>query len=347
MPKIAVSQNRIAPILDKQMRAADQLASISEEVAGIGDRLPFKIAESAEILSSIRAVSEDIRAQNENTRNMHSSLSQILEFYRLTEAGVLERLSGVKGSRDGQDGRTGGNGQNDTKTRNGRDGFSGSGGHFGSSDGTISSEDQKSFDGSFHAGAEAEADAWKKSIAGEYGSASVAVSAAAAYAKADGQLWKYDENGIPVIDPRIDAKAGASYSVLEAKGEAHAGDENLGAGASGDVKVLSASAEAGAKAEVFDENGNFAPSAEASAGAKAVAAEATGEVHADLAGAEASAEGSAMVGFAAEAGAGISEGKVSAHVAVAAGVGLSLTITLDFTGMIAAAKKGCRSLLFG
>ncbi|MCI1722768.1 MAG: hypothetical protein LKM41_08145 [Lachnospiraceae bacterium] len=326
MPKIVISQNRIAPILDKQMRAADQLASISEEVAGIGDRLPFKIAESEAILSGIRAVSEDIQAQNENTRSMHSSLSRILEFYRQTEAGVLERLSGVKGSRDGQDGRTGGNGQND---------------------GNISSENQKSFDGSFHAGAEAEADAWKKSIAGEYGSASVAVSAAAAYAKADGQLWKYDENGIPVIDPRIDAKAGASYSVLEAKGEAHVGDENLGAGASGDVKVLSASAEAGAKAEVFDENGNFAPSAEASAGAKAVAAEATGEVHADLAGAEASAEGSAMVGFAAEAGASISEGKVSAHVAVAAGVGLSLTITLDFTGMIAAAKKGCRSLLFG
>lgn len=326
MPKIVISQNRIAPILDKQMRAADQLASISEEVAGIGDHLPFKIAESEAILSGIRAVSEDIQAQNENTRSMHSSLSRILEFYRQTEAGVLERLSGVKGSRDGQDGRTGGNGQND---------------------GNISSENQKSFDGSFHAGAEAEADAWKKSIAGEYGSASVAVSAAAAYAKADGQLWKYDENGIPVIDPRIDAKAGASYSVLEAKGEAHVGDENLGAGASGDVKVLSASAEAGAKAEVFDENGNFAPSAEASAGAKAVAAEATGEVHADLAGAEASAEGSAMVGFAAEAGASISEGKVSAHVAVAAGVGLSLTITLDFTGMIAAAKKGCRSLLFG
>jgi hypothetical protein len=326
MPKIVISQNRIAPILDKQMRAADQLASISEEVAGIGDHLPFKIAESEAILSGIRAVSEDIQAQNENTRSMHSSLSRILEFYRQTEAGVLERLSGVKGSRDGQDGRTGRNGQND---------------------GNISSENQKPFDGSFHAGAEAEADAWKKSIAGEYGSASVAVSAAAAYAKADGQLWKYDENGIPVIDPRIDAKAGASYSVLEAKGEAHVGDENLGAGASGDVKVLSASAEAGAKAEVFDENGNFAPSAEASAGAKAVAAEATGEVHADLAGAEASAEGSAMVGFAAEAGASISEGKVSAHVAVAAGVGLSLTITLDFTGMIAAAKKGCRSLLFG
>ena len=201
MPKIVISQNRIAPILDKQMRAADQLASISEEVAGIGDRLPFKIAESEAILSGIRAVSEDIQAQNENTRSMHSSLSRILEFYRQTEAGVLERLSGVKGSRDGQDGRTGGNGQND---------------------GNISSENQKPFDGSFHAGAEAEADAWKKSIAGEYGSASVAVSAAAAYAKADGQLWKYDENGIPVIDPRIDAKAGASYSVLEAKGEAHA-----------------------------------------------------------------------------------------------------------------------------
>lgn len=182
-------------------------------------------------------------------------------------------------------------------------------------------------------------------ISGEYGSLGVAISAYEAYANAEGGLFTKDKDGNLVFNPNIDAKMGASYTLLTANGDIAIGDEMLGAYANGNITVGQVSGEASLHASLRDENGAFNPNAQVHAGVEAVLVEAEAQAGVTVLGTDVNVSGSAYIGVGAHADINIGDGKIKCDIGAALGIGVSVGFEIDYGGTIDAIKKGASSVL--
>ena len=168
----------------------------------------------------------------------------------------------------------------------------------------------------------------KAGVDGKYGNAhgSVTVGKAEGHASVKGGLYGYDKNGNKIVAPGVEAAIGASFCVLNAKGDAEVGNEFLNAGVEGEVSVGKASAEGTATLSLMGKNG---PEAKLSASAEAIAVEAEGSVHGTVAGVEAKVTGSVNIGVGAHADIGVVDGKIKCDIGASLGLGASVSFEID------------------
>ena len=186
---------------------------------------------------------------------------------------------------------------------------------------------------------------YDKQITAEHGSLGVSISAYDAYASAEGGLFTEDEDGNLVFNPNIDAKMGASYTLLTAAGDIAVGNEMMGAHANGNITVGHVAGEASLHASLMDEDGSFNPSANVHAGMEAVLVEAEAQAGVTVLGTDVNVSGSAYVGLGAHADFDIGDGKIKCDIGAALGVGFSIGFEIDYGGTVDAIKKGAKSVL--
>lgn len=186
---------------------------------------------------------------------------------------------------------------------------------------------------------------YDKEIVGDHGSLGVSVSAYEAYVGAEGGIFTQDEDGSLVFNPNIDAKIGASYTLLTAAGNIGVGNEMLGAHADGNITVGQVSGEANLHAVLMDEDGSFNPNANVHASAEAVLVEAEAQAGVTVLGTDVNVSGSAYVGIGAHADIDIGDGKIKCDIGAALGIGVSVGFEIDYGGTVDAIKKGAKSVL--
>ena len=186
---------------------------------------------------------------------------------------------------------------------------------------------------------------YDKQITAEHGSLGVSISAYDAYASAEGGLFTEDEDGNLVFNPNIDAKMGASYTLLTAAGDIAVGNEMMGAHANGNITVGHVAGEASLHASLMDEDGSFNPSANVHSGMEAVLVEAEAQAGVTVLGTDVNVSGSAYVGLGAHADFDIGDGKIKCDIGAALGVGFSIGFEIDYGGTVDAIKKGAKSVL--
>lgn len=182
-------------------------------------------------------------------------------------------------------------------------------------------------------------------ISGAYGSLGVSTSVYEAYADAKGGLFTEDEDGKLVFNPNIDAKMGASYTLLTASGNMAVGDEMLGTHADGNITVGQVSGEAKFHASFRDADGSINPNAQIHANAEAVLIEAEAQAGVTVLGTDINVSGSAYVGVGAHADIDIGDGKIKCDIGAALGIGFSVGFEIDYGGTIDAVKKSAASVL--
>lgn len=186
---------------------------------------------------------------------------------------------------------------------------------------------------------------YDKEIVGDHGSLGVSVSAYEAYVGAEGGIFTQDEDGSLVFNPNIDAKIGASYTLLTAAGNIGVGNEMLGVHADGNITVGQVSGEANLHAALMDEDGSFNPNANVHASAEAVLVEAEAQAGVTVLGTDVNVSGSAYVGIGAHADIDIGDGKIKCDIGAALGIGVSVGFEIDYGGTVDAIKKGAKSVL--
>ena len=202
---------------------------------------------------------------------------------------------------------------------------------------------------SFGTSASAEYAAWHGEAKGESGifsgEVSANVSRAECHANIQGGLYasSVDKNGKVTyhLEPGVQAKIGASYSLFDASASGQMGSDNLNLHGSADVAVGKVSGELEGQLGFVD--GKF--NAYGSAKAEAIAAEAKGEVGVNLGGIEANVTGSVNVGLGAHAEAGYNNGKLKLDVGLSIGVGGSVSVELDVGGFVDNVVEGGKKVV--
>lgn len=185
---------------------------------------------------------------------------------------------------------------------------------------------------------------YDKEISGEKGSLGVTAGTYEAYVDAEGGLFTEDEEGNRIFNPNVDAKMGASYSLLTAAGTFATGNEVFGAHADGEITVGQISGNAQAKASLRDRNGNINPNAKISASMEAVAVKAEAQAGVTVLGTDVKASGSAYVGLGAHADVEVGNGKIKCDFGAALGIGVSVGIEIDYGGAVNAIQKAASSI---
>lgn len=199
--------------------------------------------------------------------------------------------------------------------------------------------------------AKAEASAFEMKLDGEAkyadGKVDVKVGTAQAVAEASAGLYTYDVNGILLTAPAVDAKLGASISVLSAEAEGRFGwgekHDALGLYGKGSVDVGKAAAEGSAGVQLFNKNGEVDVSAYAEGKLEAIAAEAKGSAGVTVLGADVGVTGSVNFGIGAHAKAGIEGGVVKIDVGVSVGLGASVGLEVDVGGAVKTVCSAAKS----
>lgn len=346
---------------------ASELASIQSQINGIKNALGFKIASSGAIRSRLGNISANVQGHRRGMRNMSQGLEQSLQKYNNTEKSICGRAkteTGTYGVMKPENDLWG----NETwqvileRLKDTADFIF----DFHPTDGngfdwkdllligiTTYDEFTQWYDDlkdsiidstTISKSATASWNYWEAGVSGEYGSAGVSVLAANAYASAEAGLFTKTEDGRLLCNPHIDAKAGASFSLLEASAEAHMGDEMFGAKASASATVGKVDASAKVSAGVFDEDGNLDLRLKASASAEAIAVEAKAEAGITVLGTEAKVSGSVNVGIGAHADIGYEDGVFSFDIGASLGIGASIAFEVDIGGTIDAVKDKAKSM---
>jgi len=129
----------------------------------------------------------------------------------------------------------------------------------------------------------------------------------------------------------VDAQVGASVSALDLKGSAEWElCDAVSLSGEGDISVLDARAEASASFGII--GGEFV--AHAKAGAEANLVEVNGEVGVDIGGVKGSVGAGVQVGIGASAEAGYKDGVISFDASLSIGVGVSVNVELDVSGLV-------------
>lgn len=192
----------------------------------------------------------------------------------------------------------------------------------------------------------------KKEGSAGYISGDVKIGTAEAHASVSAGLYLYDTNGKPMFDkdgnlrlaPGVEAKVGASASVLTASGQGRLGSENLNVNANVDIAAGKVAAEAGVTASVFGKDGKLNPQLHASASAEAIAFEAKGRAGVTVLGIDAGVTGSVKVGIGAHADVGIVDGKLKVEVGAALGIGVDIGFDVDVGGAVKSVCGAAKSV---
>lgn len=180
-------------------------------------------------------------------------------------------------------------------------------------------------------------------VSGDNGWASGSVSAeyntSEAHAKVAAGLYRTevtaDGKSKRYFEPGVSAEAGVSYSAFTVSADGQIGSDYLNA--HGDVKVEAGQAEAKVKAELGYVNGSVRAKVDASAEVNVAKVE--GKVGVNVAGAEVNVGASATVGIGAHAKVGYTDGKVSFDIGAAVGVGFSVNVEVDVSGVVDAVSS--------
>lgn len=197
----------------------------------------------------------------------------------------------------------------------------------------------------FHVSGKAEGAAYAEKIQCEHGSAGVTALGYEAYASAEGGIFKEDEEGNLVFDPHIDAKMGASFTVLAAEGTYAVGNKMLGADTSGHVTVGQVSGELEMSASLRDSNGNINPHAKLNASAEMILIDAEAQAGVTVLGTKAEIKGSVNVGMGAHANVEIGDGKIVCDIGASFGFGASVSFSIDYGGTVDAIRDIANSAL--
>lgn len=179
----------------------------------------------------------------------------------------------------------------------------------------------------------------------EYGSAGVTVLGYEAYASAEGGIFAKDEDGNLQFNPHVDAKMGASFTVLTAEGAYAVGNKMLGADASGHITVGQVSGEVEATAAFRDSDGNINPHAKLNASAEMILVDAEAQAGVTVLGTKAEVKGSVNVGMGAHANLEIGDGKIVCDIGASFGIGASISLSIDYGGTVDAIKDVANSAL--
>ncbi len=186
------------------------------------------------------------------------------------------------------------------------------------------------------------------SMEGTHVSASALAAKGEAYAEGYGGIYQVDpETGEARFSPGIGGSIGASFTAFTAEEEAQLGDDTLGVYAKTTQTAGEISAQAEGNAGLFDKEGNFNPSLYAGASMEAIAGEITGSVGAKILGADIGMQGSLNYGFGAHASAGYRDGKLSLDMGATLGVGGSVKMEIDVSGMVNAVRDKAKAVWNG
>lgn len=185
---------------------------------------------------------------------------------------------------------------------------------------------------------------YQNQISCENGSLGVSALAYEAYASAKGGLMSRNEDGNLIINPHIDAKAGASFTALEAAGAYAVGNELLGADVSGDVTIGKVSGQAELTAGLRDADGSINPHAKLDASAEAILIDAKAQAGVTVLGTKAEVEGSVNIGIGAHAKVEVGDGKITCDIGASLGIGASVSLTIDYGGTVDAVKKAAKGM---
>ena len=166
------------------------------------------------------------------------------------------------------------------------------------------------------------------------GQMSGSVGKAEAHASLQAGLYatSVDENGNVTyhLEPGVDAKIGASVSLLEGEMSGKYGVDDLNVHGKVGGSALKGSAEAEAQLGFVDGK----PTAHLKADAEAILVEGSAEAGVNIGGIDTTVKGSVNVGIGAHADVGYHDGKFKADVGLSFGVGASVSIEVDVGGFV-------------
>lgn len=376
MAEFSVRTDRAKRQADDEQKLISELAGLEDRVRSISGSLSFEIAAKANIRSRLNNAASRVDAHRGGMSNMHSALTSVIRNYESTE----QRITGNANvdMTQKQDGKTSvpqkGDGDNDISIDDiikdwmlppGWDVIldyvpelplfilpkiwegieKGKEIKEAVEEAIKNAKDTIIDKTSFEAEAKKEGAYYKKELNCENGSLGVSVSEYEAYASAEGGLFSKDEDGNLKFDPKIAAKVGASYTLLDVAGNYAVGNDMLGAGVSGDIIVGKVSGQVEAEASLMGEDGSFNPHAKVEASAEAILVDAKAQAGVTVLGTEAKVEGSVNIGIGAHANFEVGDGKIECDIGASLGIGASLKFSIDYGGTVDAIKKGCKSVL--
>lgn len=167
---------------------------------------------------------------------------------------------------------------------------------------------------------------WDTGGEGSYGIASGAYNVAAGQAEASASAYA----GLYGVG----AQVGAGVTAFTAGVQGSLGNEYYNVHGSAEVDVGHVGANAAVNVGLLDENGNFNPQLGGSISAEAIAAEVSATVGGTIAGTAVNATGSVNVGVGAHADVGLNDGVLSLDIGASVGLGVSVSLEIDFSGTV-------------
>lgn len=167
---------------------------------------------------------------------------------------------------------------------------------------------------------------WETGAEGSYGIASGSYNVAAGQAEASASAYAGPLG--------VGAEVGIGVTAFTASAQGSLGNEYFNLHGNGEVNVGKADASAAVNVGLLDKDGNFNPQLGAKFSAEALAAEASATVGGTVAGTEINAKGSVNVGVGFHADVGINDGVLSFDVGASLGVGVGVSLEIDFSGTV-------------
>lgn len=167
---------------------------------------------------------------------------------------------------------------------------------------------------------------WEAGGEGSYGIASGSYNVAAGQAEASASAYA----GLLGVG----AQVGVGVTAFTASAQGSLGNEYFNLHGSTEVNVGHVGAEAAVNVGLVDENGNFNPQLGGSLSAEALLAEASATVGGTIAGTEINATGSVNIGVGAHADVGLNDGVLSLDIGASVGIGVSVSLEIDFSGTV-------------
>ena len=339
MAQFSVKPNRARMAADAEESLIHALGSISEEILSISGDLGYHSASAEAMRMRLVSVADKIIEHQEGMSSMHAALVDVVDLYERTENTILGNAKvqdvaavvsqagsvlagaisgfGIKLKPIDADAPEGGfhfNVDNDWRKDYRRWG--------NPEDPGLSTSFGYGWQGSL----------MHNEISNEYGSLSIAAGAYEAYADIGAGLYTKDEKGNYVFNASIDAKVGASISVLTMAANGTIGNEMAGAHLGGTINMGKVATEGSLSVGLLDENGAFDPHFKAGASAEAILAEAEGKAGATVLGTDIDLKGSVYVGAGAHADIKFGDGKIKCDIGAALGIGGSISFEIDFSG---------------
>ena len=348
MAEFSVKTAQIRGIADEEKKIESELNDIENAVQNISNNLCFKAASKSRIETRLKGIAGRIGESKRGMQGMHFALLGVINNYEKTEACICEHAGGILAYETHNAGSSGQTnyGQSDSQWNKTGTIFTISNLLSGGIREPIEDLKEGIVDETgFKVSAKTDGAYYSEKIQCEHGSAGVTILGYEAYANSEGNIFTKDSEGNLIFDPHINAKMGASFSVLTAEGTYATGNNMLGTDVSGQVTVGQVSGEVEASASLRDSDGNINPHAKLDASAEMILIDAKAQAGVTVLGTKAEVKGSVNVGVGAHANLEIGDGKIVCDIGASLGIGASISIAIDYGGTVDAIKDFANSTL--